>query len=63
MLIPTIDAEKKLDFKLEIEVNSDKNNTFTLILNADNHSYLNIKAIQKMIYLINHFQINLVQIK
>ena len=47
MSIPTIDAEKNLDFKLEIEVNSDKNNTFTLILNANNHSYLNIKAIQK----------------
>ena len=47
MSISTIDDEKKLDFKLEIEVNSDKNNNFTLILNADNHSYLNIKAIQK----------------
>ena len=47
MSIPTIEAGKKAEFKLEIEVNSDKNNIFTLTLDVDNHSYLNIKAIQK----------------
>ena len=34
-------------FKLEIKIISDKNNEFSLILSADNYSYLNIKAIQK----------------
>ena len=39
--------EKKLEFKLEFEINSNKNNAFSLILSADNYSFLNIKAIQK----------------
>ena len=39
--------KKKIEFKLEIEINSNKNNIFTIILKADNLSYLNIKAIQK----------------
>ena len=45
-LTPNVD-EKKLAFKLEFEANSDKNNAFSLILSADNYSFLNIKAIQK----------------
>ena len=52
--------EKKLEFRLEIEINSNKNNNFIIILNVDDYSYLNIKTIKKMNYLINHFQINLV---
>ena len=39
--------KKKIEFKLEIEINSNKNNIFTIMLKADNLSYLNIKAIQK----------------
>ena len=45
-LTPNVD-EQKLEFKLEFEANSDKNNAFSLILSADNYSFLNIKAIQK----------------
>ena len=45
-LTPNVD-EKKLAFKLEFEANSDKNNAFSLILSADNYSFLKIKAIQK----------------
>ena len=47
MLLPKEDNNKNIAFKLEIELNSDKDNVFSLILNADNYSYLNIKAIQK----------------
>ena len=43
----TQNYEKKLEFKLEIEINSDKNNSFTIIMNVDDYSYLNIKAIKK----------------
>ena len=45
-LVPTAN-EKKIGFNLEIEINSDKNNLFSLIMNAENDSYLLIKAIQK----------------
>ena len=47
MSLPNADTDKNMAFKLEMEINSDKNNVFSLILNADNYSYLNIKAIQK----------------
>ena len=47
MSIPNADTGKSMAFKLEIELNSDKNNVFSLILSADNYSYLKIKAIQK----------------
>ena len=47
MSLPNADTDKSMGFKLEIELNSDKNNPFSLILNADNYSYLNIKAIKK----------------
>ena len=40
-------SENKLEFKFEFEINSNKNNIFSLILSADNDSFLNIKAIQK----------------
>ena len=52
MSLPNADTDKNMAFKLEIEINSDKNNVFSLILNADNYSYLNIKAFQKN-YLFN----------
>ena len=52
MLLPKEDNNKNIAFKLEIELNSDKDNVFSLILNADNYSYLNIKAFQKN-YLFN----------
>ena len=45
-LVPTAN-EKKIGFNLEIEINSDKNNSFSLIMNTENDSYLLIKAIQK----------------
>ena len=38
---------EKIGFNLEIEVNSDKNNLFSISLKADTDSYLIIKAIQK----------------
>ena len=44
---PTPNFEKQIEFKLEIEINSDKNNNFIIILNVDDYSYLNIKAIKK----------------
>ena len=47
MLAPPTPFEKKLEFKLEIEINSNKNNPFTLIFNADTYDYLNIQAKQK----------------
>ena len=47
MSIPNTDNGKRMAFKLEIKIISDKNNEFSLILSADNYSYLNIKAIQK----------------
>ena len=47
MSILNADTGKNMVFKLEIEINSDKDNAFSLILSADNYSYLNIKAIQK----------------
>ena len=43
----TLNYEMKIDFKLETEINSDKNNSFIIIINADDYSYLNIKAIKK----------------
>ena len=38
--IPTVQSEsdKKLGFNLEIEIKSDKNNIYSLILNADTYS-------------------------
>ena len=30
MSMPSIDNEKKIEFKLEIEINSNKNNIFTI---------------------------------
>ena len=47
MSIPKTDNGKRMAFKLEIKIISDKNNEFSLISSADNYSYLNIKAIQK----------------
>ena len=47
MSLPKVDIDKNTVFKLEIELNSDKDNAFSLILSADNYSYLNIKAVQK----------------
>ena len=38
---------KSMAFKLEFEINSDKDNAFSLTLSADNYSYLNIKAVKK----------------
>jgi len=46
-LTPQNENDKKLGFNLEFEINSDKNNIFSLILNADTFSYLNIKATKK----------------
>ena len=43
----TSNYEKKIEFKLEIEINSDKNNNYIIILNVDDYSYLNIKATKK----------------
>ena len=40
------ETDKKLGFNLEIEIKSDKNNIYSLVLNADTYSYLNIKATQ-----------------
>ena len=47
--IPTIqnESDKKLGFNIEFEIKSDKNNIYSLILNADTYFYLNIKATQK----------------
>ena len=39
--------EQNLGYKLEIEVISDKNNTYKVELVAETYSYLEIKAIQK----------------
>ena len=47
MSLPNADTGKGMSFKLEIEINSDKNNVFSLILSADNYSYLIIKANKK----------------
>ena len=47
MSLPRTDTGKNMAFKLEIELNSDKDNAFSLILNIDNNSYLNIKSIKK----------------
>ena len=47
MSLPNTDMGKSMVFNLEFEINSDKDNAFSLILNADNYSYLNIKANQK----------------
>ena len=47
MSLQNADTGENIVFKLEFEINSDKDNVFSLILNADNYSYLNIKAIQK----------------
>ena len=41
------ESDKKFGFNLEIEIKSDKNNIYSLVLNADTYSYLNIKATQK----------------
>ena len=38
---------KKLGFNFEFEAESDKNNTFSIILNADTYSFLQIKATRK----------------
>ena len=53
--IPTIQNEndKKLGFNIEFEIKSDKNNIYSLILNADTYFYLNIKATQKNDNLFN----------
>ena len=47
--IPIVESEsdKKFGFNLEIEIKSDKNNIYSLVLNADTYSYLNIKETQK----------------
>ena len=47
MSLPNADTDKSMGFKLEIELNSDKDNAFSLILSADNYSYLNIKLWKK----------------
>ena len=47
MLAPPTPFEKKLGFKLEIEINSNKNNPFTLNFNADTYDNLSIQAKQK----------------
>ena len=39
--------DSKLEFNLEIEISSNKNNLFSIIFNEDAYSFLNIKAIQK----------------
>ena len=41
------EKDKKLGFNFEFEAESDKNNTFSIILNADTYSFLQIKATQK----------------
>ena len=46
MLSQTI-ANEKIGFNLEIELNSDKNNLFSLNLKAETDSYLIMKATQK----------------
>ena len=45
---PTISIiDKELEFNLEIELSSNKNNTFSIIFTAKTYSFLEIKAIQK----------------
>ena len=41
------EKDKKLGFNFEFEAESDKNNTFSIILNADTYSFLQIKATRK----------------
>jgi len=41
------ESDKKSGFNLEIDIKSDKNNIYSLILNTDAYSCLNIKATQK----------------
>ncbi len=53
--IPIEDNGKSRAFKLEIEIISDKDNAFSLFLNSDNNSYLNIKAIKKNDLFIKSF--------
>ena len=47
--------ERQLDFKLEIEVNSNKNNIFSIIFYANTYSFLEIKSIKKNDLLENSF--------